>query len=343
MKIALAALAALLTLAQARVDREPHFPGAEWQKAESVEALGWSPDKLAALEARVKAAGSSAFMIVTRGQVVAAWGDPSKTFLTHSIRKSFMSALYGIAAAEGKIDINRTIGSLGITEKGVTLTQTELQAKVIDLLKARSGIYIPAAGEVESMSSERPRRGSHAPGTFWYYNNWDFNVLGSIYRKQTGEDIFEAIGRRIATPIGMQDFRPGDGQYYFEDSSAHPGYIFRISARDLARFGHLYLNKGRWNGAQVIPASWVEASVRSYSKVAGNQYSRGTKTGYGYMWWIADGIFTASGAYGQRLTVIPRIETIIVNLVNTDVEGGPNMAGEWDGIVADVLAARRRR
>jgi CubicO group peptidase (beta-lactamase class C family) len=328
------------------------FPGTEWREASSIEGLGWSPVKVAALEGRVKAVGSSAFLIVTRGQVVAAWGDTSRTFLTHSIRKSFISALYGLAVAEGKIDINRTLGALGVTEKTTTLTQTERQARLVDLLKARSGVYIAAAGEVDSMRSERPARGSHRPGTFWYYNNWDFNVLGSVYRQQTGEDIFEAIDRRIAKPIGMQDYRVADGEYYLEDSSAHPGYIFRISARDLARFGHLYLNKGRWRGTQVIPASWVEASVRSYSAVTGNQSSPATRTGYGYLWWIQtnakahpelgipDGSFTASGLGGQRLTVIPSLGTVIVNLMNTDDEKGPRL-GEWDTLLAEVLAARR--
>ena len=329
------------------------FPGASWERAQSLEALGWSPAKVAALEEKVKSLGSSAFMIVTRGKVVAAWGDTSRTFLTHSIRKSFMSALYGIAVAEEKIDIERTLGSLGVTEKGVTLTPIELGARLIDLLKARSGVYIPAAGEVASMSAERPARGSHAPGTFWYYNNWDFNVLGTVFRKLTGEDIFEAIDRRIAKPIGMQDYRVADGEYYFEDSSAHPGYIFRISARDLARFGQLYLHKGRWRGAQVIPASWVDDSVRSYSTVTGNQSSSGTKTGYGYMWWIQanakahpelripDGSFTASGAGGQRLTVIPQIDTVIVNLMNTDDSPPSFGSNQWDEVLADVLTARR--
>lgn len=330
------------------------FPGAQWETAVSLEAVGWSAEKVAALEPKIKAAGSSAFMLVTRGRVVAAWGDTSRTFLTHSIRKSFMSALYGIAVAEGEIDIERTIGSLGVTEKHVTLTTTELQARLVDLLKARSGVYIPAAGEVESMRAERPPRGSHAPGTFWYYNNWDFNVLGTVFRKLTGEDIFEAIDRRLAKPIGMQDYRIADGQYYFEDSSAHPGYIFRVSARDLARFGHLYLHKGRWGSTQVVPAAWVEASLRSYSAVSGNQRSLATRTGYGYMWWIQtnakahpelrvpDGTFTASGAGGQRLTVIPQIDTVIVNLMNTDDEQGPRLgSSQWDALLADVLAARR--
>ncbi|MEO6222528.1 MAG: serine hydrolase [Vicinamibacterales bacterium] len=352
MKVVVVVVVSLAVMLQTRAP-EMTFPGTEWERAASLEALGWSSEKVAALEETVKATGTHGFMIVTRGKVIASWADVDRTFLTHSIRKSFMSALYGIAVGEKKIDVERTIGSLGITEKGVTLTPVELRARLIDLLKARSGVYLKAAGEIDSMISERPKRGSHAPDTFWYYNNWDFNVLGSVFRKLTGEDIFEAIDRRIAKPIGMQDYRAADGEYYFAAASEHAGYIFRISARDLARFGHLYLNRGRWRDTQVIPASWVDASVRSYSTVAGAQRSLATRTGYGYLWWIQtsakehpelripDGTFTASGTGGQRLTVIPQIDTVIVNLMNTDDERADRLGSDqWDAILAAVLAAR---
>jgi CubicO group peptidase (beta-lactamase class C family) len=330
------------------------FPVAEWQAASSLEALGWSSAQVAALKGTVDSVGSSAFMVVTDGQVVAAWGDTARTFWTHSIRKSFMSALIGMAVAEGRIDTARTLGDLGIVETGTTLTAQERQARVIDLLQARSGVYIPAAGEIDAMRDARPARGSHAPGTFWYYNNWDFNVLGTIFRQVTGEDIFQAIDRRIARPVGMQDFRPQDGVYGLEDHSEHPAYAFRVSARDLARFGLLYLHRGRWQGQQLLPESWVEASVRSYS-TTGDQGSPATKSGYGLMWWvqtnarahpelgIPDGSFTASGNGGQRLTVIPQIRTIVVNLMNTD-EPGPRIGStEWDALLGKVLAARLQR
>ncbi len=199
-------------------------------------------------------------MIVTRGQVVAAWGDVSKTYHTHSTRKSFMSALYGIYSAEGRIDTSLTLGKLDIREKGTELTAQEKQATILDLLRARSGVYLPAAGEVEAMRDARPPRGSHAPGTFWYYNNWDFNVLGTVFRQLTGDDIFEALKTRIADPIGMQDFDIRQASYEFEPVSMHPGYWFRISARDFARFGHLYLRGGRWNDRQIVPKAWVEDS-----------------------------------------------------------------------------------
>jgi CubicO group peptidase (beta-lactamase class C family) len=292
-------------------------------------------------------------MIVTRGRVVAAFGDTSKTFLTHSIRKVFMSALAGIAVAEGKLDTSRTLGDLGIGEKGVVLTPVERQARVADLLRARSGVYLAAAGEVESMRQARPARGSHAPGTSWYYNNWDFNVLGTIYRRSTGEDIFRAIDERLARRIGMQDFRAADGEYYLEEVSEHPGYIFRISARDLARFGVLYLHRGQWRGNQLIQESWVDASVRSHTTTERQGLAlTATTSGYGFLWWISanaqaraergipEGTFTATGNGGQRLTVIPALQTVVVNLMNTDVPGSRIGSFEWDAIVAKVMAAR---
>ena len=345
--------AALLVPAGVGALQQDVFPRESWTSAARVGELGWDAARLARVKTDVDAAGSAAFMIVTRGEVVAAWGDITRTYWTHSVRKSFMSALIGMAVADGKIDTARTLGDLGIDERKTPLTPQERQARVIDLLKARSGVYIPAAGEVQAMRDARPARGSHPPGTFWYYNNWDFNVLGTIFRQATGEDLFAAIDRRIARPIGMQDFNPKDGVYAVEDSSDHPAYGFRVSARDLARFGVLYLHRGRWRDRQLIPASWVDASLRSYSVTGGDQGSRATKSGYGYMWWIQtnakaypelsipDGSFTASGNGGQRLTVIPGIDTVVVNLMNTDDPGPRLNSDQWDVLLGKVLAARR--
>lgn len=347
------ALVACTTSLPVSGDRDGGFPREAWQSGANLEELGWSPARTAALEKRVAEIGSAAFMIVTRGRIVAAWGDTSRTFWSHSVRKSLLSALIGQAVSEGKIDPARTLGELGIDEKAAPLTTVERRARVIDLLQARSGVYLPAAAEIDAMRDARPKRGSHAPGTFWYYNNWDFNVLGTIFRQATSEDLFEAFDRRIARPIGMQDYRPEEGVYDREEPSEHPAFGFRLSARDLARFGLLYLHRGAWSGRQLIPAAWVDASVRSYSST-GNQGSLSSKSGYGYMWWIQvnarahpelrlpDGSFTASGNGGQRLTVIPEIDTLVVNLMNTD-EAGPRIgSNEWDTLLAEVLAARVR-
>ncbi len=297
--------------------------GEFWDKTIAPEELGWSSVKLKALEQDLKEQKTAAMMIVTDGKVVFEWGKTTNNIYSHSTRKSLLSALYGIYAANGKINTSLTLKQLGIEEK-VPLTDTERQAKVIDLLKARSGVYIPAAAEAKSMSDARPKRGSYKHGENWYYNNWDFNVLGTIFREQTGEDIYEAFKNRIAEPIGMQDYVAEKQKYSYEQNfSIHPAYPFLISARDMARFGQLFLQQGRWNGRQIIPANWIPESTRSYSDT-GRPWR-----GYGYMWWTIEadhqglkkGDYYASGYGGQNVFVLPRMNTVIVHRVNIYLPG----------------------
>jgi CubicO group peptidase (beta-lactamase class C family) len=189
------------------------YPSENWDWAESPEESGWSSEKLTAAKAFGEQIGSAAVMIVDNGVVIAAWGDLTLNYHCHSMRKSLISALYGIYSAEGVIDLSKTLAECGINEL-TPLTEDEQQATVADLLKARSGVYLPAAGEDQSMIDTRPGRGSHPHDTFWYYNNWDFNALGTIFDQETGEpSIYEAFDRRIAEPIGMQDYRPEELAY----------------------------------------------------------------------------------------------------------------------------------
>jgi CubicO group peptidase (beta-lactamase class C family) len=172
------------------------------------------------------------------------------------------------------------------------------------------------------MQEQRPERGSHVPGEFWYYNNWDFNTLGYIYEQSTGTKIFDAFYRRIAQPIGMQDFGPRDGQYITSEDSRFAAYVFDMSARDFARFALLYLHGGRWNNLQVVPEDWVKASTRPYSDAPSG--------GYGYLWWTGDsasgnpqsivfprGSFWAEGHLGQYAVVVPSRDLIIVNRLDS--------------------------
>jgi CubicO group peptidase (beta-lactamase class C family) len=134
-----------------------------------------------------------------------------------------------------------------------------------DLLLSRSGVYHEAAGEIQPMIDARPERGSHVPGTFFYYNNWDFNVLGTIFEQITGKCIFNAFNEEIAKPIGMKDFSPADCTYVFErNRSKHPAYFFRMSTRDMARFGLLYQKLGRWEGKQIVTEAWIRESTSVY-------------------------------------------------------------------------------
>jgi CubicO group peptidase (beta-lactamase class C family) len=307
---------------------EETFPGKSWQPLSSSEKAKWSAEKLAAAHAYADADSihSSAVMIVQSGKVVDQWGDIDKKITSYSVRKSLLSALYGIYSAEGVIDINQTLEQLGIDDSPDPLTKEEKQSRIVDLLRARSGVYHPAYMETESMKKNRPARGSHAPGTFWYYNNWDFNVLGTIFEKKTGLKIGEAFYQRIAKPIGMQDFQPDDVYYIGGPISVHPGYPFEITARDLARFGLLYLQHGRWNNKQIVPEAWVEKSSHANEMVKANGMDVG---GYEYLWWVdyggvhfpevsLPGIFSARGAGAHFLFILPTLDLVIVHRTDNE-------------------------
>jgi hypothetical protein len=178
------------------------------------------------------------------------------------------------------------------------------------------------------MARHRPARGSHPPGTFWYYNNWDFNTLGFIYEHGTGEGIFTAFKQRIADPIGMLDYQPSDGRYVRGPESDHPAYPMRMSAQDLARFALLYLHEGRWKDRQIVSADWVRQSTQSYSQA---DAELGPGMGYGYMWWIGfpsdmgaptvrmpPNSYFAWGHQGQFAFVIPAYDLVIIHRVNGD-------------------------
>ncbi len=286
-----------------------------WQSINPASA-GWSVGKLKEAQDYAASLKPTAVMVVQDGKVIASWGDISRKVNVASIRKSLLSALYGIAVSEGRIDLGSSLADLGIDDKPPALTATEKHATVRDLLMARSGIYHLAAYETGDMRRNRPERGSHAPGRFWFYNNWDFNALGTIYRQQTSEDIFQSFAQRIAQPVGMQDFSARDGTYKSERHSSHPAYPFRLSARDAARFGQLYLDGGRWSGRQVIPASWVKASTTAYSST-----DRGSM-GYGYLWWTLNpdvfgpGAALASGYGGQAIAIVPSKRLVVVQTVD---------------------------
>jgi len=333
-----------ITLYEEKEQNNGHFLC--WERVTRPEELGWSSKKLNQVIPDLEKLNCAALMIVTDGKVVFEWGNTTNNFKAHSMRKSLISALYGIYVADGKIDPSKTLENLGIDDQ-TPLTGEEKQATVSDLLKARSGIYIPAAGESKSMRDKRPKRGSHEHDTYWYYNNWDFNALGTIFDEETGENIYKAFKTRIAEPIGMQDFSTEDLHYSYEYKlSKHPYYGFRISTRDLARFGQLYLQKGEWQGVQLIPGEWIEESTKPYSLTG----KSGTYSGYGYMWWIAakdyrsikQGSYAASGIGGHTLEILPYLNTVIVLRVNTDnPEVNQLNFSNVDQMIVKILEASR--
>jgi CubicO group peptidase (beta-lactamase class C family) len=325
----LAALAVLTPQVMAVVAQE-HYPGKKWEHAKSPESLGWSAAKLALAKKYSDSIDTAAVVIVDHGLIVSEWGDTAKKYNVHSIRKSFVSALYGIAVRDGIVDLGSTMQDLGIDDNEPSLTLDEKQARVIDLLKARSGIYHAAVYETPGMTKLKPPRGSHPPNTFWYYNNWDFNALGTILERATKRSVFEVFNEKIATPLQMEDFSVADADYDSDVESVQRAYVFHMTARDMARFGLLYLRQGLWRGKQIVPKEWVRASTTAYSIADGEEHKYDGNAGYGYLWWVGtngnlirgahlpDGSFAAEGYRGHYIVVIPALDLVIVHRVDTD-------------------------
>ena len=320
------------------------YPGRVWQKVDRPETLGWSPELLAKAQMRSKEIGSAAVMVIRHGVVIAEWGETARKFNCHSIRKSLLSALIGIHVQNGNIDLSQTLAEVGIDDNESSLTDPEKQATIGDLIRARSGIYHAALYETPGMTARKPARGSHEPGTFWHYNNWDFNTLGSIFERQAGATIYEEFKRLIADPLHMEDFDITDVSYVGGTKSIHPAYPFRMTARDLARFGLLFLREGRWRNQQVIPTAWVKKSTIAYSDA-------GPGRGYGYMWWtgrgwgafprvkLKDHSYWGAGFGGHWVVVLPYADMVVVNRVDTDKYGDRVSRREMGSLLRLILAA----
>ncbi|WP_117195338.1 serine hydrolase domain-containing protein [Rhizobium terrae] len=324
------------------------FPDGAWE-FRNAEAGGWRIDLLERARQAAIEFGTISATVIHRGAVVASGGPQDQKVLIRSIRKSVLSAVIGIEVGRGRIRLGDTLEILGIDDvEG--LSHAERQATVRHLLQARSGIYHPAIAESAAMKA-KPPRGSKAPGSHWLYNNWDFNALGTIYEAATGQSVFEGVYLDLAEPIGMQDFAASDGAYRRGAESIHPAYHMRMTSRDMARFGWLYLNNGRWRDRQVVPGGWVRDSVHAHSFDG--------QSGYGYMWWTTghEGEaqhtkpnefrrflpafrYFAHGHYGQMIAVMPEREIVIAHLAQS-VERTPEQfrkLWEFVGLVMEAQA-----
>jgi CubicO group peptidase (beta-lactamase class C family) len=322
------------TLGQTAGDR---FPADRWMRYADVAQAGFDVTKLAAAQTTWEGLPSSAFMVIADGAVVAAWGEVERRFMCHSVRKSFLSALYGIYWDRGEIELNKTLADLGIEDEPDSLLEAEKRARILDLLKARSGVFHPAA--YAGRTDSRPR-GSEGPGRYFAYNNWDFNTLATILEQETGDRVFEAFDQYFGGPLQMEDWRVSDGYYHYErDKSKYPAYPFRISARDAARFGLLFARDGMWNDKQILSEHWVRRSSALYSIDSDIM-------GYGFMWWVLreprfarHGMFAALGVGNQMIAALPNTDLVIVNRANTyQGEGTPTPA--LLGLIEQVLEAR---
>src|SRR5258708_1388319 len=137
------------------------------------QALAGADRKIAILSDKFKDLKLAALIVSQNGKRIHAEGDLAKPYLLHSMRKSIINMLYGIAVQNGEIHLDDTLAKLNIDDIPA-LSDVEKRATVRHLLKARSGVYIPAAAQAPTMNARRPPRASHPPDTLCYYNNLAF-------------------------------------------------------------------------------------------------------------------------------------------------------------------------
>ncbi len=325
-------------------------PEGPWRQYADLDAAGWSGAKLIKARELAESVGSASVFAVHNGVVVAAWGEVTRAFPLFSMRKGMYNALYGTAVAAGEIDLGATLADLGVDDLG-GLTDMERTATIEHLLTSRSGIYHVSAFEPASMKRSRPPRGAHRPGEHWFYNNWGFNAAAGILERAAGASIAELFHDRIAGPLGLEDFSTDDVFSFYEPSrSRFAAPIFRMTARDLARVGLLYLREGDWNGQWVMTPEWIRASFTPASIFAsGSRYGAGN--GFGYLWWILPGDqeaervaarhdgFITRGSGGQVLAVVPSMKLVVVHLTDTENDRGLGF-GEAVRVFGAIMAAR---
>lgn len=269
-------------------------------------------------------------VIAHRGKLIHAYGDIRDNSYIASCRKSVLAMIYGEYVMNGQIDLDRTLEEMEIDDV-TKLLPVEKKARIRDLITARSGVFLTGsnAGDLREFA---PERGSVNPGEYWLYSNWDFNLAGYIFEKETGKNIYDEVEKQLAIPLGMQDWDRSLQQKSGDTTiSRYFAYHMWFSTRDLARIGQLMLNGGKWNGEKVIAEEWIReitSQVTSSEEVNKNvpiMAETGNDKGYGYMWWLwenlphpnLEGAYSALGAWGQSITVYPEMDVVLAYKTNS--------------------------
>jgi len=318
----------LLVVVQSCGTPKPTFKGAPLAKHTTLEGTGFTQERLDSLSKHLEnKLETTGMLIVKDGKVIYEYGDIKDVGYIASCRKSVLSILYGKYVEAGTIDLNQTIGAIGIDEdKG--LLDIEKTATIDHIITARSGVfYQPANGGYDK--NNILERGSVKPGEYFVYNNWDFNVAGYILEEKSGKSVYQEIEEQLAIPLGFQDWNiKNQKRKVAKKKSRYSAYHMYISARDLAKIGQLMLNKGKWNGKQIISEKWIEkitstvTPVQTLNERNGLNESSPLQFSYGYMWWLVDnfkkhpdfeGAYSASGWGGQFITIIPKLNIVVVH------------------------------
>jgi CubicO group peptidase (beta-lactamase class C family) len=280
------------------------------------------------------------FMLLRRGHVVAeGWWAPYHAEAPHalySLSKSFTSTAVGLAIAEGKFSLDDPVLKF-FPEDAPAEPSANLKAmRVSDLLRMSTG-----------QQTEPPRTPARPwtqnflahpvpfkPGTHFLYNTSATYMLSAIVQKTTDQTLLDYFRPRLFEPLGIE--RP-TWEASPQGISAG-GYGLSIRTEDIARFGQLYLQKGKWQGRQLVPAAWVEAATARQTSNGSNPQSDWDQ-GYGYQFWrCRHGAYRGDGAFGQFCIVLPEQDAVIaITSGLRDMQAVLNLV--WDKLLPAMRAS----
>ncbi len=304
-------------LKPAQVVTQRYWPTQDWQTS-TPEEQGLDSAKLAeGLQAIQKQNTKiDSLLVIRNGSVLldAYFNNPYDGTFPHdlaSVTKSVMTTLIGIAADQGKIQLDkpmvsyfpdRTIANLDARKERVTVRHLAGMVNGFE-----SGCMADDEGTLATMRSSSDwvqsaldRKMVQEPGTSFCYDSPGMHLLSAILQKATGMTALEFARQNLFEPLGIREvIWQADPQGY-----AHGWGDLHLKPRDAAKLGYLWLSKGAWEGRQIVSTAWVENAVKPHSKTGGDDY--------GYGWWVSEDSYYAVGRGGQNIKVAPALNAIVV-------------------------------
>ncbi|PQO47275.1 serine hydrolase domain-containing protein [Blastopirellula marina] len=274
------------------------------------------------------------FMLVRHGKVVAeAWWAPEAADKPHvlwSLSKSFTSTAVGLAIADGKLSLDDKV------LKFFPDLAPEDPSENLQAMTVRNLLTMNAGHQDELNWREQTHWAKaflnhpvpHKPGTHFRYNTPATYMLSAIVQKVTGQTVLEYLTPRLFQPLGIET---PEWEKSPQDVSIG-GYGLYLKTEDIAKFGQLYLQKGKWNGKQILPAEWV-AMATSKQVPNGDNPDSDWNQGYGFQFWrCRHNAFRGDGKDGQFCIVMPDQDAVVAITANTG-----NMQAElnvvWDKLL----------
>jgi hypothetical protein len=255
------------------------------------------------------------FMLLRRGSLIAeGWWHPWRAEAPHmlfSLSKSFTSTAVGLAVNEGRLTVDEAVLSFFPADAPKIVSANLAEMRVHHLLSMSTGHDLDTTERV--FRSHNPFKAflglpvEHTPGTHFVYNSAASYMLAAIVQRLSGETLLEYLTPRLFEPLGIT----GATWETHPNGVNFGGWGLKIKTEDIARFGQLYLQKGVWNGQQILPESWVKtATAKQVSN--GNDPNSDWAQGYGYQFWrCRHNIYRGDGAFGQFCIVMPEQEAVL--------------------------------